>query len=95
MPGSPVILQVKGDTHFVVRNPDECNLFADMGCRLPPPVPPEQTPRLLKAREGNFARLLNDIREQVLKIVKSDEIIEHSCGSCKGNARAACSLASH
>jgi hypothetical protein len=56
--------QVKGDTHLIVRRPEDCNLFTDPGCRLPLPRL-EMTPRLLRDREANFGKLLSDIREQV------------------------------
>lgn len=55
---------MKGDTHLIVRRPEDCNLFTDAGCRLPLPRL-EMTPRLLRDREANFGKLLSDIREQV------------------------------
>lgn len=55
---------MKGDTHLIVRRPEDCNLFTDPRCRLPLPHL-EMTPRLLRDREANFGKLLSDIREQV------------------------------
>jgi hypothetical protein len=56
--------QVKGDTHLIVRRPEDCNFFRDPGCKLPLPHI-EMTPRLLRDREANFGKLLKDIHEQV------------------------------
>lgn len=55
---------MKGDTHLIVRRPEDCNFFKDKNCKLPLPHL-EMNPRLLRDREANFGKLLSDIREQV------------------------------